>query len=463
MKQLKKLFCLIIACTVIISCEKETTVEPEIVIEDQQNENVLDLILSKSKKHTLSARTRMIENQYVELSESEFEAIGCELYYEDFTPSNLPGYAGGAAHPMPLTSLTNYGWIQAGDIVEGIAISSSSPTLSNGLFLYNEIPNSFGENGDEYENIVVCSNEQGSTPKLYIDFTSEESVNVVSFKLFTNNASNNVIIDVWGEEDNFLGQTYLDDVFLGKLFSIYSEINIKRIELTFEWYNSGIDDLYFGACIDSDGDGIFDSNDNCPDTRNSGQADRDKDGVGNKCDNCPNTPNPDQVDSDSDGIGDVCDNCPDTFNEDQADVDGDSFGDACDNCPETPNSNQANWDGDAMGDVCDDDDDNDGRLDAVDKYPYSNTNTYLDLNSELKILNKLVKRGIFMNDEMEAIMKLVADMEDVSDQRRTSRFRSKMYFVVNNWWFKYRLITSMEKNQILNAINQMSYPFNAPV
>ena len=66
------------------------------------------------------------------------------------------------------------------------------------------------------------------------------------------------------------------------------------------------------------------------------------------------------------------------------------------------------------------------------------------------------------DDEMEDIMKLVADMEDVSDQRRTRRFRSKMYFIVNNWWFKYHLITSAEKNQILNCVNQMSYPFNQP-
>ena len=66
-----------------------------------------------------------------------------------------------------------------------------------------------------------------------------------------------------------------------------------------------------------------------------------------------------------------------------------------------------------------------------------------------------------MNDEMEVIMQLISEMDDdISDARKTRRFRSKMYFVVNNWWFKYHLITSMEKNQVLNAINQMSYPFN---
>ena len=144
------------------------------------------------------------------------------------------------------------------------------------------------------------------------------------------------------------------------------------------------------------------------------------------------------------------------------DSDGDGVGDPIDNCSTVFNPSQADYDGDAMGDACDDDDDNDGVIDEKDRNPMSNMNTYLDVNCRLSIMNQMVKRGTNMNDEMEAIMKLVADMEDVTDQRRTNRFRSKMYFVVNNWWYKYRLITSAEKNQILNCVNQMSYPFNQP-
>lgn len=40
--------------------------------------------------------------------------------------------------------------------------------------------------------------------------------------------------------------------------------------------------------------------------------------------------NVEMIDSDGDGIPDVLDNCPDTFNSDQADLDGDGVGDACD-------------------------------------------------------------------------------------------------------------------------------------
>jgi len=61
-----------------------------------------------------------------------------------------------------------------------------------------------------------------------------------------------------------------------------------------------------GACIDTDGDGKCDSDDNCPLVSNANQADADHDGVGDACDNCPNTSNPDQADANHNGIGDAC-------------------------------------------------------------------------------------------------------------------------------------------------------------
>ena len=58
--------------------------------------------------------------------------------------------------------------------------------------------------------------------------------------------------------------------------------------------------------IDSDGDGIGDSFDNCRLVPNADQADRDGDGVGDACDNCPQVSNTDQADGNSDGLGDAC-------------------------------------------------------------------------------------------------------------------------------------------------------------
>jgi hypothetical protein len=57
--------------------------------------------------------------------------------------------------------------------------------------------------------------------------------------------------------------------------------------------------------------------------------DSDGDGVIDLLDNCPQVSNADQLDRDGDTVGDVCDNCPDTFNRLQGDYDGDGNGDEC--------------------------------------------------------------------------------------------------------------------------------------
>lgn len=60
-------------------------------------------------------------------------------------------------------------------------------------------------------------------------------------------------------------------------------------------------------CVDSDGDGICDEEDNCPDMANPGQDDGDADGAGDACDNCDEVWNPAQLDTDGDGVGNQCD------------------------------------------------------------------------------------------------------------------------------------------------------------
>jgi cysteine-rich repeat protein len=60
------------------------------------------------------------------------------------------------------------------------------------------------------------------------------------------------------------------------------------------------------AIPDSDGDGVADTSDNCPNLANPSQHDVDGDGVGDVCDNCPGTSNPDQ-DPQACAVPGICD------------------------------------------------------------------------------------------------------------------------------------------------------------
>lgn len=106
--------------------------------------------------------------------------------------------------------------------------------------------------------------------------------------------------------------------------------------------------------IDSDGDGLADSLDQCPDTPAGVKVDfkgcpvdTDKDGIADYLDKCPGTPDGIKVDSKG---------CP-------YDTDGDGVYDYLDKCPETPGGVAVNSDG------CPLDTDRDGISDYLDKCP----------------------------------------------------------------------------------------------
>jgi hypothetical protein len=147
---------------------------------------------------------------------------------------------------------------------------------------------------------------------------------------------------------------------------------------------------------DSDGDGVNDHFDNCPDIANPNQADADDDGFGDACETCPNDANKTapgicgcgiaETDSDGDGTFDCIDGCPSDLAKitpgkcgcgvAETDSDGDVVPDCHDNCPQLINSDQADADGDGVGDVCDNapndfnpdqaDSDGDGIPDVID-------------------------------------------------------------------------------------------------
>jgi hypothetical protein len=147
--------------------------------------------------------------------------------------------------------------------------------------------------------------------------------------------------------------------------------------------------------IDSDGDGVFDRYDRCPDTRlgalvdkHGCPADQDGDGVPDGLDRCPNTAEGAAVDaagcptdSDGDGVLDGLDQCPDTpkgalvdSNGCPSDSDSDGVFDGLDRCPMTP----AGATVDALG--CPGDADGDGVLDGLDKCPDTPIGAHVDDN-----------------------------------------------------------------------------------
>jgi OmpA-OmpF porin, OOP family len=125
--------------------------------------------------------------------------------------------------------------------------------------------------------------------------------------------------------------------------------------LTFSF--GGAEAVAAAAPLDSDGDGVVDPDDLCPDTP-AGVAvdahgcipDSERDGVLDTVDKCPDTPAGEAVDahgclldSDHDGVPNMSDKCPDT--PEGAIVDGlgclkdsdkDGVSDLYDNCPNTP-------------------------------------------------------------------------------------------------------------------------------
>ncbi|PIV99991.1 MAG: hypothetical protein COW42_09220, partial [Deltaproteobacteria bacterium CG17_big_fil_post_rev_8_21_14_2_50_63_7] len=141
---------------------------------------------------------------------------------------------------------------------------------------------------------------------------------------------------------------------------------------------------------DSDGDSVFDNDDNCPNLTNANQADVDRDGVGDLCDPCPIDapddtdldgtcdsddlcPNSnDTFDADNDGVPDGCDVCA---GDDGLDADLDTVPDACDVC--AAGDDHLDTDSDGIPNACDtcgvadsgSDADNDGAPDACDICP----------------------------------------------------------------------------------------------
>ncbi len=164
---------------------------------------------------------------------------------------------------------------------------------------------------------------------------------------------------------------YLDDIALGTDNDAYLVLG------------AGLSYSFFGD-KDSDGDGVVDRLDRCPNTPKGVKVDEfgcpldsDGDGVPDYLDKCPNTPPNVKVDSDGcpldsdgDGVPDYMDICPDTPRGIEVDEfgcpydrDADGVPDYLDKCPDTPYNAAVDEHG------CPLDSDGDGVPDYLDKCP----------------------------------------------------------------------------------------------
>jgi OmpA-OmpF porin, OOP family len=155
-----------------------------------------------------------------------------------------------------------------------------------------------------------------------------------------------------------------------------------NVGITWNWGGEG--------SLDTDGDGVLDVSDRCPDTPQGALVDKhdgcpwdlDGDGVLEGLDNCPNTPHGWPVDnkgcpldSDGDAVPDGADTCPDTPRGaivDKTgcplDSDGDKIYDGLDRCPDTPAGAIVDpMDSATPG--CPQDADGDGVPDGIDECP----------------------------------------------------------------------------------------------
>ena len=214
---------------------------------------------------------------------------------------------------------------------------------------------------------------------------------------------------------HFLGTVDIDGIEFSESFFIseLSSITLKSDKLYFKKEKA--------EERDSDGDGMPDITDGCPEDPEKtepgvcgcgkNETDSDSDGIFDCIDNCPNDPEKTEPgicgcgeiekDSDGDGIFDCVDNCHNDLNGNQEDIDGDGIGDACDedidgdgiknssdNCVYVYNPRpsliqpQSDIDGDGIGDECDEDIDGDGILNADDNCPYKSNPEQLDTDND---------------------------------------------------------------------------------
>lgn len=192
----------------------------------------------------------------------------------------------------------------------GLAFQLGYPYSNNSVFIWGN--NAGGEHSWQYLFFDVnlrsdeswhhyAATKEGDTVRIYLDGSIK---NTSTTGLVFSSYGFNIGRDTYNEDHNhrsFNGA--IDDLYVYN--RALSEAEILALST---------------AVTDSDGDGVVDTADNCPDDPNPDQSNIDDDSLGDVCD----------PDDDNDGVADLDDNCPINANPLQEDFDLDGFGNACD-------------------------------------------------------------------------------------------------------------------------------------
>ena len=310
-----------------------------------------------------------------------------EYFFPTFTKSSFglrlfggSGFIGGKdATKVPELYRTSISYTGAGFVYMLKAGEIVFPYFfAGGSYLWFD-PKS-GEDGTRLHN-----NGTGAYPRNEFNFNSE----LGSRFLLTDKLSFNLNGGVQISPHN-----YWDDLITGPKNDLFFHISAG---FSFSFFSDR----------DSDGDGVPDSKDKCPDTPRGiivdefgCPLDTDSDGIPDYRDKCPNTPkgvkvdtNGCPLDSDGDGVPDYQDICPDTPHGVKVDdlgcpfdMDGDGVPDYLDKCPNTPHGVEVDKDG------CPLDSDGDGVPDYLDKCPDTPHRIKVDSNGcpiiKKEVLNK---------------------------------------------------------------------------
>jgi len=210
------------------------------------------------------------------------------------------------------------------------------------------------------------------------------------------------------------------------------------------------------GCPDKDNDGIADKDDACPDIAGKpefkGCPDTDGDGIINSEDACPDAAGKKELkgcpDKDNDGIADKDDKCPAVAGLKELtgcpDRDGDGIADNDDACPDVKGPAQFNGCPDTDGDGIPDNKDkcpevagiaaNAGCPEEV-KGPLLEKTVYFDLNKsivlqkDISILNEI---AVFINEHPEAIISVSGFADEVGSEKYNLRLsEERADFVIN--------------------------------